>query len=132
MKKVMTFGTFDILHPGHEYYLKEAKKHGDKLYVVIARDSTVRAVKGKFPQNSEIMRMAAVRDLPFVDEVILGNTGDKLAVIEQTKPDTICIGYDQNSFTKNLKEKLKERGLEPEIIQFEEGFNPDIYKSSKL
>ena len=44
MKKVMATGTFDLLHPGHGIYLNEAKKLGGedaKLYVVIARDSTV-------------------------------------------------------------------------------------------
>jgi len=45
--KVLAFGTFDILHPGHEFYLKEAKKHGDILDVVVARDSTVEKIKGK-------------------------------------------------------------------------------------
>lgn len=45
MTVVLTFGTFDIFHPGHEYYLREAKKHGDKLVTVIARDQTVKNVK---------------------------------------------------------------------------------------
>lgn len=42
--KVMATGTFDILHPGHGVYLEESKKLGGenaKLYVVVARDSTV-------------------------------------------------------------------------------------------
>ncbi|HLC71304.1 MAG TPA: adenylyltransferase/cytidyltransferase family protein, partial [Candidatus Nanoarchaeia archaeon] len=38
MKTVMCFGTFDILHPGHLHYLQQAKKYGDYLMVVIARD----------------------------------------------------------------------------------------------
>lgn len=48
MKKVMATGTFDLLHPGHGIYLNEAKKLGGedaKLYVVIARDSTVEKEK---------------------------------------------------------------------------------------
>ena len=42
----MAFGTFDLLHPGHEHFLKQAKRYGD-LIVVIARDNTVLKVKGK-------------------------------------------------------------------------------------
>jgi FAD synthetase len=44
-KTVMTFGTFDRLHPGHEYYLSEARKYGDCLITVVARDKTVVDIK---------------------------------------------------------------------------------------
>lgn len=44
-KIVMAFGTFDVFHPGHEYYLTQAKKYGDILIVVVARDKTVEKVK---------------------------------------------------------------------------------------
>ena len=46
-KKVMVFGTFDIFHKGHENFLKQAKKLGDCLTVVVARDETV--LKFKLP-----------------------------------------------------------------------------------
>ena len=49
MKKVMCAGTFDIIHPGHLYYLSEAKKYGDNLVVVVARDETSKDFKGKKP-----------------------------------------------------------------------------------
>jgi FAD synthetase len=48
MKKkrvVMTFGTFDLLHPGHLHYLSEAKKLGDYLITIVARDATVERLK---------------------------------------------------------------------------------------
>ncbi|MEI6711388.1 MAG: adenylyltransferase/cytidyltransferase family protein [bacterium] len=41
----MTFGTFDRFHPGHEYYLREAKKLGDTLITIVARDNTVERIK---------------------------------------------------------------------------------------
>ena len=41
----MAFGTFDLLHPGHEFYINEAQKHCAELVVVIARDSRVKAGK---------------------------------------------------------------------------------------
>ncbi len=42
---VMTFGTFDMFHPGHEYYLSEARKLGDTLITIVARDVTVTRIK---------------------------------------------------------------------------------------
>ena len=45
MVKVMATGTFDILHLGHIYYLKESKRLGDTLTVVVATDATVRRLK---------------------------------------------------------------------------------------
>ncbi|HEY4500387.1 MAG TPA: adenylyltransferase/cytidyltransferase family protein, partial [Candidatus Paceibacterota bacterium] len=47
MKRVMVFGTFDILHPGHLYFLRAAKKLGDYLIVSLARDVNVRKIKGR-------------------------------------------------------------------------------------
>jgi bifunctional ADP-heptose synthase (sugar kinase/adenylyltransferase) len=38
---VMCFGTFDIFHPGHEFYLREAQKFASKMTIVIARDARV-------------------------------------------------------------------------------------------
>jgi|GEM_PF-7070934 glycerol-3-phosphate cytidylyltransferase-like family protein len=42
---VMTFGTFDIFHPGHRFYLSEAQKFARKMTVVIARDARVLKIK---------------------------------------------------------------------------------------
>ena len=46
-KKVMTFGTFDGVHQGHENLLTQAKKLGNELIVVVAQDATVLKLKGK-------------------------------------------------------------------------------------
>ena len=48
--RVLAFGTFDILHPGHDHYLQEARKLGDELWVVVALDETVRQGKGRLPK----------------------------------------------------------------------------------
>jgi len=130
--KVLAFGTFDIFHKGHEFYLREAKKHGNTLNVIVARDSTVKQIKGKYPLNNELKRLAKIKNLSYVDNAFLGYEKDKYRIIEELKPDVICLGYDQNSFTDNLKEILKKRGLNPKIIKFEKGFKPELYKTSKL
>jgi FAD synthetase len=130
--KVLAFGTFDIFHPGHEHYLQEAKKLDNELYVVLARDETVKKVKGKAPYNNEQARLEKVRSLPYVHFATLGNPGDKYQIIEQIRPDIIAIGYDQISFVDGLAEKLAERGLYPKIVKFTKGHEPDKYKSSKM
>ena len=131
MTTVMTFGTFDGIHKGHEYYLQKAKEFGDFLVVVVARDETAQQVKGKLPTYREHQRLQHVQDLGIADCVVLGNPGDKLQVVVQHKPDVICLGYDQRSFTDSLREKLQKRSLNPKIIRVA-AFKPEIYKSSLL
>ncbi len=120
MKKVLAFGTFDKLHRGHTYYLKQAKKYGH-LTVVVARDLTVRAVKGKFPENNEQKRLSQVQKLGIADHLILGNYSDKYTILDYVKPDVICLGYDHKTFTENLREELEKRRLyKTEILRMKE------------
>lgn len=131
MKKVMCFGTFDRLHKGHEYYLRKAKKLGYFLVVVVALDETVRQTKGREPHYSVDERIRRLQELGVADKVVAGNPGDKLKVVADEKPEIICLGYDQKFFTENLKEKLEQRGLKPEIVRIG-AYMPAVYKSSRL
>jgi len=131
MKKVLAFGSFDLLHEGHKHFLKEAKKLGDYLVVVVALDSTIKDFKGHVPKFSEEARILHLRELGIADEVRLGYKGDKWKIIEAIKPEIIALGYDQNSYTKGLEKGMKERGLSLEIIRLK-SFNPERYKSSLL
>lgn len=128
---VMCFGTFDGLHPGHEDYFRQAREHGDRVVVVIARDSTVVDVKGNLPSTNESDRLLVVQEHPLVDEAMLGNLDDKFRIIEEVQPDTICLGYDQESFTDMLDVELTRRGLAVTVIRCQPFF-PDTYKSSLL
>ena len=132
MATVMVFGTFDLFHQGHEFFLRQAKKHGDHLLVCVARDKTVVKLKGRTPVEPELKRLAKLQSLSFVDEVFMGSEGDKYGCIERYKPDIICLGYDQTYFTDNLGEELKKRGLSTKVIRITESFQPEKFKSSKL
>ncbi len=68
---VMTFGTFDIFHPGHAYYLSQAARLGERLITVVARDTTVLAIKGKMPRENEHRRREGVRESAIAHEVVL-------------------------------------------------------------
>jgi len=131
MTKVMCMGTFDILHPGHLDYFRQAKEHGDYLVVVVARDSSVIQEKGKPPLFGEPQRLGHVKEQSIVDKAVLGNEGDKLRIVEEEKPDVICLGYDQKVDEEKLKQELAKRGLKPKIVRAKAYF-PEKFKSSKF
>ena len=72
MVRVMATGVFDLLHPGHVYFLEEAKQLGDELVVVVARDQTARRLKHE-PYVPEHIRRQMVEALKPVDRAILGS-----------------------------------------------------------
>jgi FAD synthetase len=129
MKKVMAFGSFDILHKGHEHYLKEAKGYGDYLIAVVARDNNILRFKARNPKHDENYRLKQVEKLSFVDEAVLGHEYDIFRVLEDYKPDVICLGYDQKA--EKLREELEKRNLKAEIVRAKP-YKEDVFKSSKL
>ena len=132
MKKVMAFGSFDILHKGHEHYLKEAKGYGDYLIVVVARDENILSFKGKKPKHNQKYRLEQVKKLELVDEAVLGHEYDIFKVLEEHKPDIICLGYDQKTIDKEkLREELEKRDLKADIVRAK-AYKEHIYKSSIL
>lgn len=132
MKKVMAFGTFDVFHKGHENFLKQAKKLGDYLIIVVARDKTVKHIKKQYPRNKEWERVRTLLESRMADEVVLGALKDKYEIIKKYKPDVIALGYDQEAFVDKLREKLLEYGLTKTKIVRLKPFHPERYKSSKI
>lgn len=133
MKKtrVMAFGTFDILHAGHENYLKSASELGDELIVVVSRDRTTKSLKGAKPEHPEKKRLKAVQALPYVTKAILGNPEDKYQVIRKWRPDTIALGYDQLVFTQQLPKLLIDMKSSAQIVRLP-SYQPTLYKSSLI
>ncbi len=128
----MTFGTFDLFHPGHIYYLSEANKLWDYLITVVARDSTVMQIKWKKPRESEDIRLQKVGGSGLVDEAVLGSETNHYAAIWEKKPDILCFGYDQRSFNNSdLEEYLHDNQLHPKIITLP-AFEPEKWKSSLI
>lgn len=128
MKKVLVFGTFDILHPGHKHALEEAKKYGDHLTVIVARDATVCHVKGKNAAFDEKIRLKNLKKLKIADKARLGCLDNKHQVISDEDPDIIALGYDQKFFVDNLKDVVKKH---VKIVRLK-AYKPNIYKSSKM
>ncbi len=134
MKTVMATGTFDIIHPGHGFFLEEARKLGGKdtrLVVVLARDSTVRARK-RTPIVGEKQRLEVVRMLKPVDEAYLGSETDMFEIVHRIKPDIIAIGPDQNFDVDELRDELRRRGLECEVKRIEKYRDSELDSTCKI
>ncbi|PIQ77265.1 FAD synthase [Candidatus Peregrinibacteria bacterium CG11_big_fil_rev_8_21_14_0_20_46_8] len=129
MKKVIAFGTFDHFHAGHESYLRQARELGEHLTVIIARDETVERLKGRRPDYSERERRKAVMRSGIAERVVLGQHGDKYAVLLKYKPDVIALGYDQFAFTIRLKKFLIDNGMDAKIVRLEP-YKPEVHKTS--
>ena len=125
----MVFGTFDIVHLGHIHVFKEAKKHGDSLVVVIARDQNTSMVKGTAPFHTEKERLEFIQELQIVDKAVLGDNKDPYKVILTHKPEVIALGYDQTQFVDKLEAFIKEHLPETKIVRIE-GHNVHKHKSS--
>ncbi|MBU1446257.1 adenylyltransferase/cytidyltransferase family protein [Patescibacteria group bacterium] len=127
----MVFGTFDVFHAGHDYFLKQAKMLGDYLIVIVARDHTVKNVKNEYPKHNEKDRLQIVKNNGTANKVLLGEKDDKYKAIKKYKPDIIALGYDQFVFTYNLNKMIIDEGMNTKIIRLE-SYRPDIYKSTLI
>lgn len=112
----MATGVFDLLHTGHIYFLSEARKLGDELVVVVARDNTARKFKHE-PITSESSRVELVAALKSVDRAVLGHEGNIYAILDEIRPDVIAIGYDQIHNEDRILEECRKRGLRTKVVR---------------
>ncbi|SDQ14314.1 glycerol-3-phosphate cytidylyltransferase [Virgibacillus salinus] len=104
MKKVITYGTFDILHTGHINLLRRAKEYGDYLIVAISSDS-FNALKGKAAYYTFEQRKAILEAVRYVDEVIPEDTWEqKLEDVKKHNIDVFIMGDDWKGDFDFLKE----------------------------
>ena len=133
---VLASGTFDLLHLGHVRFLEEAKKTGGKnaeLVVIVARDSTVKARKGKNPVMPEDQRRALVESLKVVNEAILGWENFNIdKVIEKIKPDIIAVGHDQDGIENEVLKAVKENRVTIEVVKIGRFGKRELDSSSKI
>ena len=115
MRRVVAQGTFDILHPGHLHYLRDAKSRGDRLDVIVARAENV-THKPK-PVVPDRQRREMVAALDPVDDARLGHTEDFFVPIRDIDPDVIVLGHDQHHDEGTLAEALAENGIDCEVAR---------------
>lgn len=94
MRKVLTYGTFDLFHIGHLNLLRRAKELGDYLVVAVSSDD-FNAIKGKKCVIPDYERMAIVEAIKYVDEVIPENSWDqKIKDVQEHDIDVFVMGDD--------------------------------------
>jgi len=128
----MLFGTFDIIHAGHIHVFKEARKYGDYVVAVIARDKRIEDLKGFIPTHSEAERMEILQQISLIDRVVLGDTQDVYKRILEHRPDVIVLGYDQEHYTDQLGHALAEAGLHNTRTIRIKPYKNDTHKSGEI
>lgn len=108
--KVIAQGTFDILHPGHVHYLRDAAAMGDELHVIVARRDNV--THKEDPVLPDRQRREMVAALDAVDHAHLGDRDDIFVPIERIEPDVIVLGFDQHHDEEAIANALDQRGID--------------------
>lgn len=118
MKRVITYGTFDLLHYGHINLLKRAKALGDYLVVVLSSDEFNSIEKGKTTYFTYEERKKLLEAIRYVDLVVPEeNWEQKISDVQEYKIDTFVIGDDWKGKFDFLKEycEVVYLGRTPEV-----------------
>ncbi len=136
MKKtqIMVFGTFDMIHEGHENLFRQARALGPEPYLIVsvARDLIAKKARGYAPKNNEAARCEMLAAHPLVDKAVIGDESGYIPHIAFLKPDIIALGYDQKGeYVENLENDLREAGLTTRVVRLQ-SYKPETFKTSKL
>lgn len=130
-KKVVIFGVFDGIHEGHSFLIREAKKQGNQLVAIVARDEIVKILKGKLPILNEVERINELLKIEDIDLVLLGDPEmETYNTLKEVNPDIIYLGYDQKELLNNVNKFIKIGYLPKMEIMIGESHKPDIFHSS--
>ncbi|WP_353669463.1 bifunctional D-glycero-beta-D-manno-heptose-7-phosphate kinase/D-glycero-beta-D-manno-heptose 1-phosphate adenylyltransferase HldE [Marinomonas sp. THO17] len=123
-KVVFTNGCFDILHPGHVAYMKQAKALGDRLIVAVNTDASVKRLKGdKRPINNLEHRMAVLESVGAIDWVTWFDEDTPKKLIELLSPDVLVKGGDYSIETIVGADHVLANGGEVKVLTFLNGYS---------
>ncbi len=132
-KTVVIFGVFDGIHEGHLAFIDEAKKEGNHLVAIVARDEIVKELKGKLPQHNEVERIKTLLEVEGIDLVLLGDPKiGTYNILKEVKPDVVFLGYDQKPLYENLTQTIKNGNFPDMEVIFGNPYKPEIFHSSIL
>jgi D-beta-D-heptose 7-phosphate kinase/D-beta-D-heptose 1-phosphate adenosyltransferase len=119
---VMTNGCFDILHPGHVAYLKEAASLGDRLIVAVNDNDSVSRLKGDSrPINDLPDRMAVLSGLASVDWVVPFTEDTPKRLIQSVMPEILAKGGDYQPEDVAGGRDVLANGGQVRILAFRDG-----------
>ena len=122
---VFTNGVFDVLHPGHVRYLRDARALGDVLIVGVNSDRSARAL-GKAPDrpiNPEHERAEVLAALASVDAVVVFDEDTPHAIITALQPDILVKGADWGPDSIVGREEVEGRGGQVVRLELARGFS---------
>ncbi len=123
-KIVFTNGCFDLLHAGHIYLLREAKKEGDILIVALNSDSSVRKIKGTSrPIYPEKERAEILASLEMVDYVVIFEETTPYQIIKELKPHILVKGGDWRINEVVGRDLVESWGGKVKIVPYLSGFS---------
>ncbi|WP_110575667.1 MULTISPECIES: bifunctional D-glycero-beta-D-manno-heptose-7-phosphate kinase/D-glycero-beta-D-manno-heptose 1-phosphate adenylyltransferase HldE [Marinomonas] len=123
-KIVFTNGCFDILHPGHIAYMKQAKALGDRLIVAVNTDASVKRLKGeKRPINNLIHRMSVLEGVGAIDWVTWFDENTPKEIIEYLTPDVLVKGGDYSIETIVGADHVLAHGGDVKVLTFVDGYS---------
>jgi D-beta-D-heptose 7-phosphate kinase/D-beta-D-heptose 1-phosphate adenosyltransferase len=132
---VFTNGVFDILHPGHTRYLRDARALGDVLIVGVNSDRSVRSLNkapGR-PINSEAERCEVLAALNSVDAVVVFDEDTPHDIITALQPDILVKGADWGANAIVGRDVVEARGGKVIRIALAEGYSTtEIIKRARL
>ena len=121
---VFTNGVFDILHPGHIRYLRQARRLGDVLVVGLNGDASVRRNKGpERPINSQDERAEILAALEPVDAVVIFDEDTPDQIIKAVRPDVLVKGADWAEDAIVGRDTVEAHGGRVVRVPVEEGFS---------
>jgi FAD synthetase len=118
-RSVMVAGTFEILHPGHLAYLREAWRLG-YVTAVVSSDENAARFKGRKIAIPQSQRAEVLSSVYYVHRVVMGGPGNIFDVLELVRPDVILLGPDQRVSEDEVRREARGRGLEVEVIRMRE------------
>ena len=133
MTRVVAQGTFDLIHPGHVHYLREAAAMGDELHVIVARRENVTHKDPPILPNRQ--RRDVVAALEMVDDARVGHPSDIFVPIEELDPDVIALGYDQHHDESSIEDALAERGIDCAVQRAgprEEAYEDELLSTGRI
>jgi glycerol-3-phosphate cytidylyltransferase len=128
-----TQGTYDMFHIGHLNLLRNAKEQCEKLIVGVNADSLVWQYKNKIPVVNEKERAEIVKELRCVDEVIICNTLEKVAIWNDVHFDAIFIGDDWkgNARWEKTEKDLAPLGATVVYLKHTEGISSTLLRTKE-
>lgn len=117
-----TNGCFDLIHQGHIFYLKEARKHCDFLILGLNSDTSIKKIKGKDrPILNQSERSEVLKNFNFIDRILIFNEVTPIKLIKKIRPNIIFKGDDYSINDVVGSEEVKKWGGQVILVKCVKG-----------